>query len=58
MVLWIIGAVVLAVVVWAFWPRRRGIADRELELKRSITEGEAGRNDRTPGGSAGFPPGF
>jgi hypothetical protein len=50
MVAWIIGVVVLAAVVWAFWPRRRGIADGELSRRRARAETRAARHDGTLSG--------
>jgi hypothetical protein len=48
---WIIGVVVLAVVVWAFWPRRKGIADGTLRRSVRNTQDHASREDRTIGGT-------
>ena len=36
----IIGVCVVAVGVYGFWPRKRGLADRELKQARSRTLGK------------------
>ena len=37
----IIGVVVLAAAVWAFWPRRGGIDGERMRRSRHIDEGRA-----------------
>lgn len=39
---WIVVAVlVLVVAAWAFWPRRRGIADGKALRSRAVDQGKA-----------------
>ena len=43
MLIWIVvGVVVVAVGVWAFWPRRRGVAEGEVWDSRAKTIGKVG----------------
>ncbi|MEP9365526.1 hypothetical protein ABLE68_21340 [Nocardioides sp. CN2-186] len=47
MVIWIVvGVVVLALAGWAFFPRRRGVMDGEIERSQRTLEGRAGIYDR------------
>ena len=50
MLLWIIiGIVVVAAGVWAFWPRRRGVVDGDVRRSRRTTQGKVGNYDSGTG---------
>ena len=50
MLVWIIvGVVVLAVAGWAFWPRRRGVADAEVRGLKRRSQGDV-ENFNNPSG--------
>lgn len=45
--LWIIvGIVVLAAAVWAFWPRARGVSQSDVRRTRAITQGRSEEHGR------------
>lgn len=53
--IWIlVGVAVLAVVVWACWPRKRGINDADAISRRYTTEG--GNESASPSIRNEFPP--
>lgn len=52
--LWIVLPVVLALVVWAFWPRA-GMSDRNIRRQRASVEGHLEQNFRRPNPSGGGP---
>lgn len=56
MLLWIvIGAVVLAIAGWAFWPGRRGIADGEICNLKRRSQGDVENYDNPSGPNFGGP---
>lgn len=50
MIVWIVvGIAVVAVGLWAFWPRRRGIVDGQVQSVRSRTQGDVENYDNSFG---------
>jgi hypothetical protein len=55
MVVWIVvGVVVLALAVFAFWPRKRGIVDGSVRSARRLDQGRAENYDNPGIGGGGL----